>query len=183
MLFGCVLVANPRRTGVPVQGGFQVLPKTEEMLMNTELRRDLSSQGGTAGSFPCSLFPGNGDLCLIPVFYFPQIMAVVGSFPCSLFPDNGDRCHSHSPFSWMMGRRSSPSPCDGSGGFCSSPDPRVFIEPELAGTILTSGCSPLDPHLWILTSGWQCQVTAGTGTEMPPCHRPLSPPHPALGLP
>lgn len=28
MLFGCVLVANPRRTGVPVQGGFQVLPKT-----------------------------------------------------------------------------------------------------------------------------------------------------------
>lgn len=39
------------------------------------------------------------------------------------------------------------------GGFCSSPAPRVFIEPELAGTILTSGSSPLDAHLWMAVPG------------------------------
>lgn len=39
--------------------------------MSTELRGHLSSQAGIASSFPCSLFPGNGDLCPIPAFTFP----------------------------------------------------------------------------------------------------------------
>lgn len=103
---------------------------------------------GICVSFLLSHSPDNGSL---------------GSFPHSLFPDNGVPIHSHFAFSWMMGRQSSPNPAVVPGGPCSSPAPRVFLEADRNA-----------PHLWILTSGWQSQVTAGA--EKPPHHQPPSPP-------